>query len=603
MIRKPICWIPVAVSYAVLALFVYFVINPLCYNIFQQPAFVLTADFFCSKIKVPGGLSEYLQTFIDQFTMFRFWGTLFLVAEVFLTAFLTARYVRRITDSNPFVSMLAFILPVAISIVAWTDVKYPFAINMQVMLLAAALNLQQILSKYDWSKFVTPLLAIAIYHACGPVALYTFALCCVVAYALKTDKREFSSVVGAVVVAALWPVLVYKFMLPIKLNAALYDMRPQEQLYVTFDLTIVLYLLFLYIPAMLLLTEFYERAKTVKNKNLLTLISVVVIVISTCLGQNYRDNRPERIGFKFGVAAYNQDWNSIISFVKNNEWLKEYQNYHQMINFYYDMALAAKGQLQDKMFSYPQRLGINALFVDEPLATVVCQPMTVLWNNIGFATNALHYAFESQTTYENSHYAMKDVIDNLLIIGDYNNAQKYLEKYSKVMLSKKYVDDRIKYLYGSHDTEFKSEYVNGIRKNHPRKDFYMGNSQYDVLEIVLANKDNTMASQYLLASTLLQNDLELFLSLILEGYCKVNYNGLPRAYQEAVVLYKSINKNVMPGIEKLHIQSYVIDQFKLFQKDISQNRNNTRYIKEKYANTYWKYYFFDNPKVSGIYFE
>ena len=245
MARKYISLILVAVPYLLLAFFVYSVINPLCYNIFQQPAFVMTADFFWSKVNVPGGFAEYLQTFIDQFTMFRLWGTLFLVAELWLTAFLIARYVRMIVVDNQYVNLLAYILPAAVAFVAWTDIKYAFAINMQVLLLAVALNLQQALSKFDWHKYLTPLLAIAVYHACGPVALYTFTLCCIISYALNRDKREIISVVGAVLVAALWPLLVYKFLLPVKPNAAFYDMRPQEQMFIAFDLSALLYLFYL----------------------------------------------------------------------------------------------------------------------------------------------------------------------------------------------------------------------------------------------------------------------------------------------------------------------------------------------------------------------
>ena len=309
-----------------------------------------------------------------------------------------------------------------------------------------------------------------------------------------------------------------------------------------------------------------RRINAEKKLKIAAYTTMIVVIIITCIAQHNRDNRPERIGFKLSVYAYNKDWNRIINFVKKNDWLKQYQNYHQMINFYYDMALAEKGYLPDKMFGYPQRLGINGLFVDDPMATVICLPTAMLFDNMGLATNALHYAFEAQTTYENSHYVMRYVIDNLLIIGDYPIANRYLNKYSNVMLSKKYVNDRKKYLYGFSSSELKQEYVDNIRSKHPRNDFYMGNSQYDALQVVAMDKTNSLATQYLLASALLQNDLDLFMNLLLEGYGNVNFSNLPRAYQEAVLLYRAISKEIMPGTEKIHIQSYVLDQFKLFQQ-------------------------------------
>lgn len=599
MARKYISLILGAVPYLLLAFFVYSVINPLCYNIFQQPAFVMTADFFWSKVNVPGGLAEYLQTFIDQFTMFRFWGTFMLVAELLLTSFLIARYVRKIVADNQYVNLLAYLLPAAVAFVAWTDVKYAFAINMQVLLLAAALNLQQALSKFNWYKYLTPLLAIAVYHACGPVALYTFALCCIIACALRCDKREIVSVVGAVVVAAFWPLLVYKFMLPIKPNAAFYDMRPQEQMFIAFDLSVVLYMLYLCVPLTMLLAKAYGRLGSEKKTIAVSLVLVVAVVVSSIFGQRKYDNFAERMGFKMGVAAVKNDWNQIVKLVKDNESLKQTENYSQLVNFYYDMALAAKGQMGDRIFSYPQRLGINGLFINEPMATISCLPMAMLFQHAGLATNALHYAFESQSTYTSSHYVMPYVVDNLLTIGDYRNASKYLEKYSHVMFSGKYVKDRRKYVEGDRDTDF-ARSVDIVRSKHPKGDFYMTNSQNDMLKIVTNDKDNQFATQYLIASALLQGDLDMFMKLILGGYTKVNYNSLPRAYQEAVVLYRALYAEVLPGTEKPHVQSYITEQFKSFQQIISRQGTNVRSIVEsRFTDTYWRYYFFINPKVTG----
>ena len=66
MTLKIVYKVLIAAAYAFLFWFVFYYINPLCYNIFQQPAFVVTADFFWSKVNVPGGLAEYLQNLTPQ---------------------------------------------------------------------------------------------------------------------------------------------------------------------------------------------------------------------------------------------------------------------------------------------------------------------------------------------------------------------------------------------------------------------------------------------------------------------------------------------------------------------------------------------------------
>lgn len=601
MARKLVNLIMLTAAYLSLAFFVYYAINPLCYSFFQHPAFVVTTDFFYSKIGAIGGLSDYLQTFIDQFTMFRFWGTFMLVAELLLTAFLVSRYVRKTMGENRYAGFLVWLLPVAVAFVAWSDIKYSFAINMQVLLLAAVLNLHQALSKYDWNKFVTPLLAIAIYHACGPVALYTFSACIIIDFAFNRDKSKIISVVGAVVVAAVWPLLVYKFMLPVKPNAAFYDMRPQKLMFTSFKLSAVLYAPLICLPVSMFLGYAYNIITSERGKQLITNALFVLIVVCTVFSQLKHDKRAERMGFKMEVAAYNNDWNNIIGLVKNNKWLCEVENYDRQVNFYYNLALAETNQLADKIFTYPQILGMEGLFLDRPIATNVCFPVSMFYYKVGFITSALHFAFEAQSTYTDSHYLMRMVIDCLIIIGDYDTALIFLNKYCQTMFSKRYSVDRMAFIVGGFETEFEKQNIDEIRQNHPKKEFYISGQQNNMLQVLLANRKNRIADQYLTCSALLQNDLDLFIDLISNGYSNVNYNNLPRAYQEAVLLYKALNKNVNPEIERFNIQSYIVNRMLSFQQIVNAKPSNINdVVKTKFANTYWKYYFLDSPKVTGV---
>ena len=600
MARKYISLILVAVPYLLLAFFVLWVINPLCYNIFQQPAFVVTTDFFWSKVNMPGGLAEYLQTFIDQFTMFPFWGTLFLVAELLLTAFLIARYVRKIVADNQYVNLLAYILPVAVAFVAWTDVKFAFAINMQMLLLAAVLNLQQALSKFDWHKYLTPLLAIAVYHACGPVALYTFALCCIIACALNSDKREIVSVVGAVAVAALWPLIVYKFILPITPSAAFYDMRPQNLMFVSFANTIVPYFFFICVPALMVIGYAYNFIHTEKNTIIITAAGVAVIAAGTVFFQHKHDNFVERVGYKMEVAAQNKEWNEIIKLIDGNKQLYDVSNYDRTINFYYDNALAETDRLFDRMFYYPQILGDKGLFLDKPMATNIGYPVARFYYNMGFVTSALHFAFEAQSTYTNSHYVLKMIIDCLIIIGDYTTAEKFLDKYEHNMFSGKFVADRRGFIKGNPSVDLSVSFVSQVRRNHPHNDFYMQSRQNNMLQVLLTDNSNRLASQYLLGSALLECDLDLFVRLLVNGYYNVSNNNLPRGCQEAVLLYKAMGKDVNPEIEKFKIQPYVESKFVDFMRITKAKPNNLKQLIEKnFSNTYWKYYFIDSPRVTG----
>ena len=605
MIRKPVFLIPVSLSYAVLAWFVYFVVNPLCYNIFQQPAFVLTSDFFWSKVNAPGGLAEYLQMFIDQFTMFRFWGTLLLVAELFVTVCLTARYVRKAVGANIYVSMLAHVLAVGLMCVAWIDVKYAFAINMKALILVSVLNLHQFLESHNWYKFVVPVIAVFLYMAAGAVPLYVFTLCCAIHYFSDKNTQRLVIMCTTLAFSALLPYIVYKFILPIDAALAFYQVVPQVYMFASFGFNYTQSLIFVFIPVMLVVgclgtKNFFEKAP-VK----VSLILVALICAGSFLLTKNHDKLTERLAFKMEVAAYHKNWNEIIKYVADNPKLCTVKNYDRNINFYYDMALAQKNQLGTKMFTYPQLMGIDALFIDEPMATIVCLPVAMFYFNMGLATNALHFALESQTSYPSSHYTMRYVIDCLIIIGDYRTAERFLDKYENVMFSHKYVESRRMLIHGKDDaseTEFTTDYIHNIRANHAVDDFYMQSRQNNMLQILLANQKNQLASQYLICSALLQNDLDLFAQILLAGIANLDYNNLPRIYQEALLLYWATSKNVRPETEQIKVSSYLEDTFKDFVRIITKKAPGyEEEIARKYPNSYWKYYCIDSPVVRGAY--
>lgn len=605
MIRKPVFLIPVSLSYAVLAWFVYFVVNPLCYNIFQQPAFVLTSDYFWSVANTPGGLSEYLQMFIDQFTMFRFWGTLFLVLELFVTVCLTVRYVRKAVGANIYVSMLAHVLAVGLMCVAWIDVKYAFAINMKALILVSVLNLHQFLESRSWYKFVVPVIAVFVYMAAGAVPLYVFTLCCAIHYFSDKNTQRLVIMCIALAFSALLPYIMYKFILPIDAALAFYQVVPQKYMFITFGFNATQLFILGYIPVVLALGFFGKKKYFEKVPLPISLGLIAIICAGSFLLSKKHDKPTERISYKMEVAAYHKNWNEIIKYVADNPKLCTVKNYDRNINFYYDMALAQKNQLGTKMFTYPQLMGIDALFIDEPMATIVCLPVAMFYYNMGFVTNALHFALEAQTSYPSSHYTMRYVIDCLIVIGDYRTAEKFLDKYEKTMFSGKYVAERRKVIQKREDvtdTDFTSKYIHDTRAKHPTDDFYMQSRQNNVLQILMANPKNQVASQYLICSALLQNDLDLFAQILLAGIADLDYNNLPRIYQEALLLYWSTSQNVRPETEKFKVSSYLRDAFADFARIMTaKSPGYEREIAKKYPNTFWRYYCIDSPVVRGAY--
>lgn len=588
--KKSIYRTIVAVAYMLLFGFVYFFIDPRCYNIFQQPGFVLTSEFFIDHFVQPGGLAVYLSLFIEQFSMFRFWGALFLVVELFFTSWLIVRIVKKISGTSDIVSAVFWLVPVAVSMIAWSDIKFPFAINMQVLLLAGVVNIWMLFSGRHMQRYITLLFSVLLYHMCGPVALYVFLLVNILVYASDHNKNSLLNTAVSAAVSLVYPFIMYKYVLPVSFEHAFYAVIPQQQKFICFGTSPVMVIMLFELPALVLIGLLSQKL-VAKRQLICAGLVLLVLAGSVAVFFKKHDDRTERLSFRFAVAAHEHDWSYITKHYREGE------RYDRHINFYYNMALAQTKQMGDKMFLYPQFMGMEGLFLDDPMAGIECYPTSFLYREIGLITNSLHFAFEAHVSFLESHYVMRMIIDDLIILQDYANALKYLEKYSHEMFSKAFVADRKNFINGVGGTELDAKEVSLIRKNHPKYDFYLKNVQNDMLYMLAANKDNFLSNQYIIASALLNNDLNLFVDLLITGTCKVDPNNMPRAYQEALVLYWATSKNIKEKSYDFKVQPFLKDSFKSFSDILSSSETEKyRLVAQKFPGSYWKYYVFDNPQ-------
>lgn len=587
--RKSIYWTLVALVYLLLFGFVYFIVDPRCYNIFQQPGFALTSEFFMGYFVEPGGLAIYLSLFIEQFSMFRFWGAFSLVIELLFTSWLIVRIVKKISGTSDIASVVIWLIPAAVSMIAWSDVKFPFAINMQVMLLAGVVNLWMLFCGRHMQRYITLLFSVLLYHICGPVALYMFLLVNVLVYAFDHNENSLFNTAVSAVVSLVYPFIMYKFVLPVSFEHAFYAVIPQHQKFICFGTSPVMVIMLFELPVSVLIGLLSQNL--VAKRQLICAGGVLLALVgSVTLFFKKYDDRTERLSFRLAVAANEHDW----SYITNH--YREGEHYDRHINFYYNLALAETRQMGDKMFVYPQFMGMEGLFLDEPMACIECYPTSSLYREMGLITNSLHFAFEAHVSFLESHYVMRMIIDDLIILQDYVNARKYLEKYSHEMFSKAFVADRENFINGVSETELDANEVSLLRKNHPKYDFYLKNVQNDMLFMLDANKDNFMSNQYIIANALLNNDLNLFVDLLVTGMCKVNPNNMPRAYQEALMLYWATAENVKEESYDFKVQPFINDSFKQFSAIMSSSEpNKYKTVAKKFPGSYWKYYVFDNP--------
>lgn len=564
------------------------------HNIYQHQSFVLLADFFFTKACLPGGIADYLSSFIEQFFCYRAYGAVLFTIELFVVAWLSVRYIGKSIGKNIYTTSGVWFLPIAIGIACSCSLTFPFCSVVQLMLTLLILNLQQAFANKRWAPILSFVLAVAVYHICGPMALYMFCLCNLIQLITNRTKLQITTAVVAFAVAALYPLVVYLFILPLTPYQAFVALLPYS-ICITYEgWPINVTLLFVYLPLSLIVAMLAaNRISTAKWKTISQITICLCSILYVCQNAKNQNYNNERMCYKLSVAVEKQNWNFIL---RNYKRVNE--EYSRHVNFCYNLALAKTNQLGDYMFHYPQRLGIDGMFLDKPFVSSSAYACAQLYYNLGLIPCALRFAYEAQTLYPYSPYVMRLIIDCLIIMGDYDSAKLFLNQFEHTMMASGFVADRRAFINGEKSLLSRSQ-VEYIRRNIPKNNFYTGSQLNNCLQQLYANPDNKVAEQYFMASLLLNTDLTSFGQALYHNPSNIDLSNMPRIYQEAWLIYKAKVESIPNELRKIKIDKQIEADFNRFTTiafSKKSNANPYNELKRLYPHSYWLYYLYENPQ-------
>jgi hypothetical protein len=214
LIKQNSYTIATVAAYVAALLFLLFGVGMGCYHVTQHPAFLTDCEFFMEWLPQPGGLGAYLSLFVEQFFSMTFWGGFFLILEILLAAWLLVKLIERIFDKQLGAKSLLWIAPLFVAMVCLNNIYFDFSLITRLLLMIAIMYLLHLLpAGSKLMGVLSAVSAVAIYHFCGPVYLYSFCAAeLVLAFLKKIRFVDFAWTLG---ISAFYSALMFRFVMPL----------------------------------------------------------------------------------------------------------------------------------------------------------------------------------------------------------------------------------------------------------------------------------------------------------------------------------------------------------------------------------------------------
>ncbi|MDD2436846.1 MAG: DUF6057 family protein [Massilibacteroides sp.] len=445
------------------------------------------------------------------------------------------------------------------------------------------LYLSLLFVKSKWSYLILAITSFFIYYLLGQLVVLYAVLFVFLCFLTRENNWYYSF--GILALGCIFSYTGVRMALYIPLTDGVYSLRYQEsQLspesflnYVWIRLTVLSFILFL--------IGFLFK-KIVEKKELPTWITFLIVGAGV-IGYGYYAlpdlfDKQNRVLGQLAYMEKQQDWNGILQVVQ-----KEKDPGNINLN-YLNMALAKKGELADKMFTYDQK-GVQSLIMSWNGTYYLSALFSDIYLMTGNLSVSESYAMEAQTLAKRggSPRALKNLIEINCRKGDYEIVNKYLNLLRKMPGYASWAEKKKENCL----TQLQMQCVHNSFGN---KDKLLSLLDMETLWRVQLDESsfNQTAFEYLACSYLLAKDIDKFKTLIEGKYDIYIGKALPVHFQEALALWKLENKTEV--LEDPHIGEEYMSKFDQFRKYfIHEASHSDGYFKlqSQYGDTYWFYYY------------
>ena len=559
----------------------------------QVQLFLLTDDYFFSKLAFPGGLSGYIGGFLTQFYSLSLIGPLIITLLLLTVQLVTKQILLKINPGDLLFPLSFF--PALWAALILCDEFYPLS-SIIGYLLALSAALVYVSMKSRTRRYLAGmiLLLLTYWFAGGSFLMLMFMMLVSelffylrerssslqTTFLVKTSSVRGWYYVTYPLLAAVIPLLVKEYLIlqPVKLT---YMSEFYYNVRTSFPAAIPVFFI---IPVLLIVLAGTVTLKERFLKPLLFTQLAVLIVAAAAGFRIWADFGAEEI-MTYDHLVRNERWADVLRYSEK----KPPRNYLSLAML--NLSLAQTGQMGNRMFSYDQH-GINGLFL--PFNREYVAPMmgNDVFYHLGLINASQEYAFESMETIPNlgkSVRLISRLAETNLINGHYRVADKYLKLLEKTLFYRNHARELLK-ISGDEDL-INSHPVYGWKRKFMVKNdyfFHVQNIEAVLNRMVKENPDNRIAFEYLMAFYMINKDLRNFVNNIplLE---RMNYKEVPVSYQEAIMYVIGLSDNNPLRDPPSYISRTTINRMKAYADIYTAYPDAEDRLKHNFSGTYWYY--------------
>jgi hypothetical protein len=340
-------------------------------------------------------------------------------------------------------------------------------------------------------------------------------------------------------------------------------------------------------------TTSYGKITSIKN---ITLFCILGLLTISSISYGFDKNTKVRLE----IERYNHlnNWEMVL------EKANEFDGMDRNVNFCVNRALISTGKFEDDFFKYDQRFGIDGLMLTEIYDKTSLIHNQELCYDIGALGLSIRWGFESLSFSGLTAPVMKNFVISYIAARRFSSAEKYLGLLKNVPFCNDWVENYEPFIKDTnlvyHDSRFKV-----IIEIAPSEDFLDNNYlELTNLYLVMKNNKNSYAYHYLFIGYLLNHKLNRFIN----DMAFLNPNNkkmkLPRLYSEAIVAYINNTGEIDPSFQNYIPNDKVMSDFRNFKQILAKHDMNKDLaysdLTENYKNTYWYYLLYLSPRVTNL---
>jgi len=572
----------------------------------QEPVFFFGCAFFRECLNQPGGIAKYISAFLSQFYLYPWAGALAVTAVAWLCAQSVLWIVKGLNGSRRV--QVIHLFPAILLLMLHSNAKHPLYAS--VGYLAALLFFNCFIRfaprKTVFRSLFFVILAVVLYAAAGGPFLL-FSLLCFLLELFRRDRPPFFirlvNGVFFLLTAAAIPFLFRETAFMMTLKNAYTAMLPLVQNYRPGFTPALLYAFpLLLVPAECLVKKSMEagqpdtKKKTAAYRTISFLRSGtvwaslfrVLLILTAAAGGAFASFDPLNYHvLRVDYYARRGMWPQVIQAAKHG--VSEYG----LVSFHVNRAIQHLGMLPDRMFSFPQTLGIDGLFFPGEFRYLIPLQCSDLYFDLGHVNEAQHWAHEAIALRGETAWNLQRLVQTHLVRGEKEAADGCLSMLRKTLFQRNWAE-RYERMLAKDSLAQGDETLRRLRSVMPDSDFVV-NSEEPYLNLnlmVSGKKPNRMAFEYLMASYLLEGKVGSFISR-LKWLKELGYPRLPVHYEEALIMYLAERGALRFELEGYSLNSRNVKRFKDFCDILDRHRGNRHAaageLKRFYGDTYWFY--------------